>query len=53
MSAEDDRFGVTPELMRQVIEEHRGVIRAGCNVPTRHEVATAEPKLLEAAPIDW
>ena len=53
MSAEDDRFAVTPELMRQVIEEHRGIIRAGCYVPTRHEVATAEPRLLEAALIDW
>lgn len=53
MSEEDDRFGVTPELMRQVIEEHRGIIRAGCYVPTRLEVATAEPRLLEAALIDW
>jgi len=49
----DDRFGVTPELMRQVIEEHRGIIRAGCHVPTRTEVATADPALLESALIDW
>lgn len=53
MSTVDDRFGVTPEIMRQVLEEHRGIIRAGCYVPTRHEVATAEPKLLEAALVGW
>jgi hypothetical protein len=53
MSEEDDRFGISPELMRQVIEEHRGIIRVGCYVPTRHEVATAEPALLESALIDW
>lgn len=53
MTEEDDRFGVTPELMRQVIEEHRGIIRAGCYVPTRTEVATADPALLESALIDW
>lgn len=53
MSEENDRFGVTVELMRQVIDEHRGIIRAGCYVPTRQEVATAEPALLESALIDW
>ena len=53
MTNEEDRFGITPELMRQVVEEHRGIIRAGCYVPTRQEVATAEPVLLEAILIDW
>lgn len=53
MTKEEDRFGITPELMRQVVEEHRGIIRAGCYVPTRQEVASAEPGLLEAILIDW
>lgn len=53
VAEQDERFGVTPELMRQVIEEHRGIIRMGCYVPTRHEVATAEPALLESALVDW
>lgn len=39
--------------MRQFKEEHRGINRAGCYVPTRLEVATSEPKLLEAALLDW
>lgn len=53
MPEENDGFGVTPELMRQVYKEHRGIIRAGCYVASRHEVATADPALLESVLIDW
>jgi len=53
MSDKEDRFEITPEVMLQVVEEHRGIIRAGCYVPIRHEVATAEPALLESALVDW
>ena len=39
VSEEDDRFGVSPALIRQVLQEHRGLIRVGCYIPTRKEVA--------------
>jgi hypothetical protein len=50
---EDDRFGVPPELIRQLLEEHRGLIRMGCYVPTKREVATADPARLEVVLSDW
>ena len=50
---EDDRFGITEALILEVIRAHRGIIRAGCYVPTRHEVATREPEWLYSVLIDW
>ena len=43
----EDRFGVNPTLIGRVFKHHldAGVIRFGCYVPTRNEVATK--------PIDW
>jgi hypothetical protein len=43
----EDRFGVDPALIGQVFKRHleAGVIRFGCYVPTRNEVATK--------PLDW
>jgi hypothetical protein len=50
---DDERFGVSEELIRQVIRAHAGLIRAGCYVPTRAEVATREPEWLHSVLLDW
>lgn len=50
---EEERFGVSLELIRAVITEHDGVIRAGCYVPTRDEVAQKEPEWLYSVLTDW
>lgn len=47
MTEEEDRFGVPTELITQQFDEHRGVIRLGCYVPTRKEVATADADWLQ------
>lgn len=44
----NDRFGVPDQLIIDFIKAHRGIIRDGCYVPTRHEVAT-----LKAWPLTW
>lgn len=49
----DDRFGFTLDDIKAVIEEHGGMIRTGCYVPTRKEVANADPETLCAALLDW
>lgn len=36
----DDRFGIPDQLIIEVMKEHSGLIRDGCYVPTRREVAT-------------
>lgn len=36
----DDRFGVSEQLIIDVMKAHYGLIRDGCYVPTRHEVMT-------------
>lgn len=48
-----DRFGVPEELIRRVIAKHAGLIRFGCYVPTRHEVATEPPAWLNSVVNDW
>lgn len=54
MSEEEEaRFGISPELIRRVLQEHRGLIRVGCYVPTRKEIATADPAWLEPVLNDW
>lgn len=40
-------------LIRAVIAEHKGMIRFGCYVPTRAEVALQEPKWLKSVILDW
>lgn len=53
VSDNEDRFGVDVQLIRQVLEEHRGIIRLGCYVPTRAEVARADPAWLETVLVEW
>lgn len=53
MSAEHDRFGVPEKLILAVVRSHKGLIRAGCYVPTRHEVATREPEWVHSVMLDW
>lgn len=50
---EEERFGVSLELIRAVMTEHAGMIRAGCYVPTRAEVALKEPEWLYSVLTDW
>ena len=49
----DDRFGVPEALILEVIRTHRGVIRDGCYVPTRVEVAEAPPERLWSWLLGW
>lgn len=49
----NDRFGVAEDLIRLVIAKHAGLIRLGCYVPTRHEVATKPPEWLSSVVNDW
>lgn len=53
MTDDDGRFGVTEALIRQVLREHHGIIRAGCYVPTKAEVASASPERVHAWLLDW
>jgi hypothetical protein len=50
-----DRFGVDPELIGRVFRYHleAGVIRFGCYVPTRDEVATQPIEWLQNVVTDW
>ena len=49
----DDRFGFTLDDIKAVIQEHCGIIRTGCYVPTRKEVANADPETLCSSLHDW
>ncbi|MEW9853898.1 hypothetical protein [Novosphingobium sp. M1R2S20] len=49
----DDRFGVAESTIMTVMKEHRGLIRTGCYVPTRDEVATKASSWLENILVDW
>ena len=51
----NDRFGVDPKLIGGVFKRHleAGVIRFGCYVPTRHEVATQPIDWLQSVLTDW
>lgn len=53
MNDPDDRFGFTRADMMREINAHKGVIRAGVYVPTRHEVATLELDRLYRVLIEW
>lgn len=53
MTEDDDRFGVPEALIIEVIRTHQGLIRAGCYVPTRHEVATGSPERVHGWLLDW
>jgi hypothetical protein len=48
-----DRFGITEEEILAVIRKHAGLIRSGCYVPTRAEVAAKEPEWLYSVLVDW
>lgn len=43
---DDDRFGVPTKRILDVLKAHRGLIRDGCYVPTRWEVAEAPAEKL-------
>lgn len=49
----DDRFGVPDQLTIDVMKEHSGLIRDGCYVPTRREVATWAPERLWFHLLGW
>lgn len=49
----NDRFGVSEELIRRVIAKHAGLIRFGCYVPTRLEVATKPPEWIGSILNAW
>lgn len=53
MNEEEDRFGVPTEVISQLLDQHRGLIRLGCYVPTKKEVAIADPVWLEPVLSDW
>ena len=48
-----DRFGVTDQLILEVLHAHKGLIRDGCYVPTRQEVAEAPPEKLWNWLLGW
>lgn len=50
---EDDRFGIPISRIHEVIRSHAGIMRFGCYVPTRQEVATKDPAWLWSVLIDW
>lgn len=49
----NDRFGVAEELIIQVIRAHKGLIRDGCYIPTRAEVAELDPQRLWWILLGW
>lgn len=49
----EDRFGVPDQRILDVMKDHRGLIRDGCYVPTRHEVATWPPGRLWWHLLGW
>lgn len=50
---EDDRFGIPTDRIIEVIRAHRGLIRDGCYVPTRREVADAPAGQLWSWLLGW
>jgi len=48
-----DRFGIPEERIIAVIKAHHGVIRDGCCIPTRREVATLDTQRLEWILLGW
>lgn len=53
MDSDGDRFGVPTERILQVIRAHSGLIRFGCYVPTRREVAEGDANWLWSVILDW
>jgi len=49
----EDRFGFTKDQIVQAVLDHHGLIRDGCYVPTRHEVATWPPERLWWHLLGW
>lgn len=49
----NDRFGIPTQRIIDVMNDHRGLIRDGCYVPTRHEVATWSAELLWWHLLGW
>jgi hypothetical protein len=56
MPSEDnpnDRFGIPDQLIIDVMRAHRGLIRDGCYVPTRQEVANWTTERLHWHILGW
>lgn len=53
MKTETDRFGVPDERIIEVILAHGGMVRDGCYVPTRGEVAEAPAEKLWGWLMGW
>ena len=51
--ADDDRFGIPDQRIIDVIRAHHGLIRDGCYVPTRREVAEAPAERLWSWLLGW
>ena len=51
--SDDDRFGVPTDRIINLIRAHRGLIRDGCYVPTRAEVAEASAEKLWNWLLGW
>lgn len=49
----NDRFGVPVQRIIDVMNEHRGLIRDGCYVPTRGEVYSWPPERLWWHLLGW
>ena len=49
----EDRFGVPTERILEVIRAHDGLIRFGCYVPTRREVAETDADRLWGILLNW
>lgn len=47
------RFGFTKEQILAELRAHEGLIRDGCYIPTRHEVATWPPARLNWHLLGW
>lgn len=53
MTDDQDRFGVAEALIIEVIRKHAGLIRTGCYVPTKGEVAHGSPERVHGWLLDW
>lgn len=53
MNSSKDRFGFTWDDIAAEIAAHAGIFRAGCYIPTRHEVATLDLEPLYSVLNDW
>jgi hypothetical protein len=53
MYDQDEHFGMPESAIRAALESHEGILRDGCYIPTKTEVATMEPKRLRRILLGW